>query len=141
MAEVVGILPSKDQSDILIAKYFEVVDPVYPMIDQGMFRQDYEHVWSMTPPDRKYSRSFRTSFYPFHIVLLAPARIEHRFLEHTHGFPISDDVRRTAEEGQIPMTGTHQIAIALIYILGFLATTMSSVSVTVCQGTGAQFLQ
>lgn len=56
LAEVVGVLPStKDQSDVLIAKYFEVVDPVYPMMDQGVFRQEYEHVWSMAPSERKYT--------------------------------------------------------------------------------------
>ena len=53
LAEVVEVLPSKDQSDILIAKYFDVVDPIYPMIDQVSFRQDYEHVWSMPPEERK----------------------------------------------------------------------------------------
>ncbi|KAG6991398.1 hypothetical protein G7Y79_00052g087380 [Physcia stellaris] len=55
LAEVVGVLPSKDQSDILIAKYFDVVDPIYPMIDQAMFRQDYEQVWSMPPSERKHT--------------------------------------------------------------------------------------
>ena len=55
LAEVVEVLPSKDQSDILIAKYFDVVDPIYPMIDQVSFRQDYEHVWSIPPEERKHT--------------------------------------------------------------------------------------
>ena len=55
LAEVVGVLPEKDHSDMLIAKYFEVVDPIYPMIDQATFRQDYEQVWSMPPLERKHS--------------------------------------------------------------------------------------
>ena len=53
LAEVVGVLPSKDQSDILIAKYFDVVDPIYPMLDQATFRQNYEQVWSMPLSERK----------------------------------------------------------------------------------------
>ena len=55
LAEVVQVLPSKDQSDILIAKYFDVVDPVYPMIDQVTFRQDYDHIWSLPPTERKHA--------------------------------------------------------------------------------------
>lgn len=54
LAEVVQVLPSKDQSDILIAKYFDVVDPVYPMIDQTTFRLDYDHIWSLPPLERKH---------------------------------------------------------------------------------------
>ena len=55
LAEVVGVLPEKDHSDILIAKWFEVVDPIYPFVDQATFRQDYEQVWSMPPLERKDS--------------------------------------------------------------------------------------
>ena len=55
LAEVVQVLPSKDQSDILIAKYFDVVDPVYPMIDQVTFRQDYDHIWSLPPTERRHA--------------------------------------------------------------------------------------
>ena len=40
---------------MLITKYFEVVDPVYPMVDQATFRKDYELVWSMPPLERKDS--------------------------------------------------------------------------------------
>lgn len=52
LAEVISVLPSKDQSDILIGKYFEVVDPIYPMIDQAAFRQDYDDVWALPQTDR-----------------------------------------------------------------------------------------
>lgn len=55
LAEVVQVLPSKDQSDILIAKYFDVVDPVYPMIDQATFRLDYDHIWSLPPLERRHA--------------------------------------------------------------------------------------
>jgi len=54
LAEVVQVLPSKDQSDILIGKYFEVVDPIYPMIDQAAFRQGYDHVWFLSPLERSH---------------------------------------------------------------------------------------
>ena len=55
LAEVVGVLPSKEQSDILILKYFEVVDPIYPMVDQATFRKDYERLWSIPPPERRHT--------------------------------------------------------------------------------------
>lgn len=54
LAEVVQVLPSKDQAAILIDKYFEVVDPIYPMIDQAAFRLEYDHVWSLPPADRNH---------------------------------------------------------------------------------------
>ena len=54
LAEVVQVLPSKDQAAILIDKYFEVVDPIYPMIDQVAFRRDYDYIWSLSPADRNH---------------------------------------------------------------------------------------
>lgn len=44
---MIGVLPSKDQADILVAKYFEAVDPVYPMIHQRNFYAEYERFWSL----------------------------------------------------------------------------------------------
>ena len=40
------MLPSKDQADILVAKYFECVDPVYPFIHKRMFYSLYEQFWA-----------------------------------------------------------------------------------------------
>lgn len=45
-------MPSKEQADILIAKYFEVVDGVYPFIHRRSFYADYERFWAL-PPDKK----------------------------------------------------------------------------------------
>ncbi|KAK7704237.1 hypothetical protein SLS57_010621 [Botryosphaeria dothidea] len=47
LAEVIGVLPRREQADILVAKYFEAVDPVYPMIHRGKFDADYERFWSL----------------------------------------------------------------------------------------------
>ncbi|PSN71409.1 hypothetical protein BS50DRAFT_485883 [Corynespora cassiicola Philippines] len=52
LAEVVGVLPAKDQADILVAKYFDAVDPVYPMVHRRNFYADYERFWSL-PLDEK----------------------------------------------------------------------------------------
>jgi hypothetical protein len=47
LAEVVGVLPAKEQADILVDKYFDAVDPVYPMIHRRNFYADYERFWSL----------------------------------------------------------------------------------------------
>lgn len=46
LPEVVGVLPNKEQADILVAKYFECVDPVYPFIHKRMFYTTYEKFWA-----------------------------------------------------------------------------------------------
>ncbi|OCL02447.1 hypothetical protein AOQ84DRAFT_382675, partial [Glonium stellatum] len=53
LPEVIGVLPSKDQADILVAKYFEAVDPVYPMIHRRNFYADYERFWSLSLPEKQ----------------------------------------------------------------------------------------
>lgn len=55
LLEVVSVLPEKSQSDILIAQYFEVVDPVYPMVHRQTFYADYEHFWSLNLDDKARS--------------------------------------------------------------------------------------
>jgi len=50
--EVVGVLPSKDQADILVAKYFEVIDPVYPCIHRRTFYTNYERFWASSPAEK-----------------------------------------------------------------------------------------
>jgi len=52
LPEVLGVLPNKDQADILIAKYFEAVDPVYPMIDKQQFHADYDSFWALPPAEK-----------------------------------------------------------------------------------------
>ncbi len=47
LAEVVGVLPAREQADILVKTYFEAVDPVYPMIHRRNFYADYERFWSL----------------------------------------------------------------------------------------------
>lgn len=52
LEEVIGIMPNRLQCDILVSRYFECVDPVYPMLDQHTFLEDYEHFWSL-PLERR----------------------------------------------------------------------------------------
>ena len=51
--EVVGVLPSREHADLLVAKYFETVDPVYPMLDRSRFYADYDRFWSLPLPEKQ----------------------------------------------------------------------------------------
>ncbi|KAE8854011.1 hypothetical protein HRS9122_01003 [Pyrenophora teres f. teres] len=53
LAEVVGVLPAKEQADILVAKYFDAVDPVYPMVHRRNFHADYERFWSLSQEEKQ----------------------------------------------------------------------------------------
>jgi hypothetical protein len=53
LPEVIGVLPAKDQADILVAKYFDAVDPVYPMVHRRNFYADYERFWSLSLEEKK----------------------------------------------------------------------------------------
>lgn len=53
LEEVIGIMPNKLQCDILVTRYFECVDPVYPMLDQQTFLDGYEEFWSLSL-ERRY---------------------------------------------------------------------------------------
>ncbi|KAF2732217.1 hypothetical protein EJ04DRAFT_544795 [Polyplosphaeria fusca] len=53
LLEVIGVLPAKDQADILVAKYFETVDPVYPMVHRRNFYADYERFWSLPDAEKQ----------------------------------------------------------------------------------------
>lgn len=66
--EVVAMMPSKLQCDMLISRYFECVDPVYPMLDQRTFLEDYEHFWSL-PEEKKYQSD--AAFVALIMVMLA----------------------------------------------------------------------
>ena len=46
-------MPSKDQADILIAKYSDAVDGVYPMIEWDYFQRDYDAFWTLQPTERR----------------------------------------------------------------------------------------
>lgn len=52
LPEVISVLPEKIQADILLERYFECVDPVYPMIHRQTFYADYEHFWSLPSPEK-----------------------------------------------------------------------------------------
>ncbi|KAL2890834.1 hypothetical protein HOO65_010192 [Ceratocystis lukuohia] len=52
LPEVISVIPTKAQTDALMARYFECVDPVYPMIHRQTFYADYEHFWGMADVDR-----------------------------------------------------------------------------------------
>jgi hypothetical protein len=62
------VLPEKVQADILINRYFECVDPVYPMIHRQTFYADYEHFWQMAPQDKS---EVDASFIALIFVMLA----------------------------------------------------------------------
>lgn len=47
LPEVISVLPDKLQADILLSRYFECVDPVYPMLHRQTFYADYEQFWSL----------------------------------------------------------------------------------------------
>lgn len=53
LAEVIGVLPAREQADILVDKYFDAVDPVYPMIHKRNFYADYERFWSLPPEEKQ----------------------------------------------------------------------------------------
>jgi hypothetical protein len=52
LPEVISVLPDKLQADILLNRYFECVDPVYPMLHRQTFYADYEHFWSLSRPEK-----------------------------------------------------------------------------------------
>ncbi|KAL8409270.1 hypothetical protein RB594_007638 [Gaeumannomyces avenae] len=53
LREVVAFMPDKQQADALLSRYFECVDPVYPMLHRQTFYADYEHYWSMAQAERE----------------------------------------------------------------------------------------
>jgi hypothetical protein len=48
-----AVLPSKQQADILIAKYFECVAPVYPFLHRRTFYVAYERFWQLPEKERE----------------------------------------------------------------------------------------
>jgi Fungal specific transcription factor domain len=45
--EVVGVLPSKEHADLLVTKYFEAIDAVYPMLNRQRFYAEYNRFWDL----------------------------------------------------------------------------------------------
>jgi hypothetical protein len=68
LPEVISVLPSKDQADILIGKYFEAVDPVYPFIHRRSFYADYERFWALPPEQKNLTDA---SFMALHYAMYA----------------------------------------------------------------------
>ncbi len=71
----------------LIAKYFDVIDPVYPMIHRESFLRDYDFLWSLAPAERP---SVDGSLVALIFVILAMGT---QFVT----LPSSDDKEQTAE--------------------------------------------
>ena len=82
-------VPQKTANSLssLIAKYFDVVDPVYPMIHRDSFLRDYEFFWSVAPAERP---SVDGSLVALIFVMLAMGT---QFVT----LPSSDDKEQTAE--------------------------------------------
>lgn len=52
LQEVISVLPDKIQSDILLVRYFECFDPVYPMVNQHYFYTEFENFWALAPEEK-----------------------------------------------------------------------------------------
>ncbi|CAK7212414.1 hypothetical protein SBRCBS47491_001455 [Sporothrix bragantina] len=52
LPEVISVLPDKIQSDILLVRYFECFDPVYPMLNQQYFYSEFENFWALAPEEK-----------------------------------------------------------------------------------------
>jgi hypothetical protein len=55
LPEVISVLPDKIQADVLLERYFECVDPVYPMIHRQTFYADYEQFWGLSQAESGHS--------------------------------------------------------------------------------------
>ena len=66
--EVISVLPSKAQADILMDKFFESIDPVYPLLYKPHFDRDYEAFWLLPFNERA---QVGTSFVALLLVMLA----------------------------------------------------------------------
>jgi hypothetical protein len=68
LEEVVSVLPTKDQADILVAKYFDAIDSIFPILHEGNFYALYEDFWRL-PLENK--AQVDTSFVALLFVILA----------------------------------------------------------------------
>ncbi|KAJ0132500.1 Uncharacterized protein HZ326_24430 [Fusarium oxysporum f. sp. albedinis] len=53
--DAISVLPEKIQADILLSRYFECVDPVYPVIHRQTFYADYEYFWQLKQQEKTSS--------------------------------------------------------------------------------------
>lgn len=59
LSEVNSVLPDKLQADMLLAQYFECVDPVYPMVHRHSFFDEYERFWALSKFEKdRYDAAF-----------------------------------------------------------------------------------
>src|SRR2546423_269789 len=68
LEEVISVLPSKEQADILIAKYFDAIDSIFPLLHEGNFYAHYEEFWRLSPADKA---QVDTEFVALLFVMLA----------------------------------------------------------------------
>ncbi|KAG6104590.1 hypothetical protein E4U31_001879 [Claviceps sp. LM219 group G6] len=68
LAEVISVLPNKSRADLLVARYFECVDPIYPMIHRQTFYADYEHFWRVRAEEKD---EMEASFIALIFIILA----------------------------------------------------------------------
>ncbi|KAL1386714.1 fungal-specific transcription factor domain-containing protein [Phyllosticta capitalensis] len=68
LAEVVSVLPRKEQADILVATYFSHCDPVYPMIFRPKLEAEYEAFWALSQ-EEKYEAD--SALLALHFVIYA----------------------------------------------------------------------
>jgi hypothetical protein len=68
LEEVVSVLPSKEQADILIAKYFDAIDSIFPILHEGNFYALYEDFWRLPLANKA---QVDTSFVALLFVMLA----------------------------------------------------------------------
>lgn len=87
LPEVIGVLPPKAQVDMLLERYFECVDPVYPMIHRARFYADHERFWALPPEAKNRSDA---AFIALVFVMLA---LGTQFVLETN----PDERRQTAE--------------------------------------------
>lgn len=52
LAEVISVLPERLQADMLLERYFDCVDAVYPMIHRQTFFADYTHFWNLPSSEK-----------------------------------------------------------------------------------------
>ncbi|KAH7035601.1 fungal-specific transcription factor domain-containing protein [Microdochium trichocladiopsis] len=89
LPEVISVLPEKVQSDMLVAQYFECVDPVYPCVHRQTFYAVYEHFWSLPRAEKDKADA---SFVALLFVMLA---LGTQFVSTTKS--TQDDRRQMAE--------------------------------------------
>ncbi|KAG5985838.1 hypothetical protein E4U54_005764, partial [Claviceps lovelessii] len=68
LGEVISVLPDKQEADVLVARYFECVDPIYPMLHRQTFYADYEHFWRVR---NNQNNDLEASFVALIFVILA----------------------------------------------------------------------